>query len=912
MRTRFFRSIIILILLVFGSCNEKKAQKFIIGFSQCTDGIWRQTMLQEMKRELSFYPNMELVYKQAGANTELQKKQVKELLDQNVDLLIVSPNEAQPLTPVVEQAFKKGTPVIILDRKIASPLYTAYVGGDNYELGKQAGEYANHILKGKGNVLEFTLLPGSSNAAERHQGFIDAIKNSPEIKLVQSINGEILKENKYDSVLQLVKNKMPDLIFAQNDFLALKSAQLFSGTLRPKIIGADGLSGKDEGIELVANKTINATLLYPTGGEEAIRTAISILNKQDFVRENNLQTTVIDSSNVRYMQLQADKLRSQQVSIERQQSMLSNLESIYNHQQTTLFFLTSLLILSLLLGGLAFYSLREKRKINKILQSQNQEILRQKEELEVMSVKANEANEAKVAFFTNISHEFRTPLTLILAPLEDILSNTKIPTLQKQNLSLIHKNVIRLLRLVNHLMDFRKIEVDKMRLSVSENDLVSFLNEIMQQYQHIASKRKIDFRLMTTERQLMVWFDMNMLDKVFFNLLYNSFKFTNENGYIHVSISKDKEDNQVVIKIEDNGLGMSENAVIHAFEIFNQGDYENQKGSGLGLALSKEIIRLHKGSISLESEKDKGTIFKIVLSLGNTHFDKNDFSKSGTGAYVFYQDEKVYTTDLHEEVLSVSEHEKTLTDKEFSILIIEDNADLRGFLKNKLSKNYQIIEAEDGTAALQQAFDTVPDLIISDIIIPGKDGMSLLSIFKNDVRTSHIPVIIVSGKAALEDQIAGLRTMADAYIPKPFNMDFLEETIKSLLSNRSKLKDHFTSELSSNLKTQSLGKIDRKFINEFGSLVEKNIDNENFAVEDICKNLGISRIQLYRKVKALFNMSVNEYILNTRLQKAKYLLQHEECSISEVAYATGFSSPAYFSTVFKSKFGVTPKGFKEK
>jgi len=190
--------------------------------------------------------------------------------------------------------------------------------------------------------------------------------------------------------------------------------------------------------------------------------------------------------------------------------------------------------------------------------------------------------------------------------------------------------------------------------------------------------------------------------------------------------------------------------------------------------------------------------------------------------------------------------------------------------------------------------------------------MSLLSIFKNDVRTSHIPVIIVSGKAAIEDQIAGLRTMADAYIPKPFNMDFLEETIKSLLSNRSKLKDHFTSELSSNLKTQSLGKIDRKFINEFGSLVEKNIDNENFAVEDICKNLGISRIQLYRKVKALFNMSVNEYILNTRLQKAKYLLQHEECSISEVAYATGFSSPAYFSTVFKSKFGVTPKGFKEK
>ena len=223
-----------------------------------------------------------------------------------------------------------------------------------------------------------------------------------------------------------------------------------------------------------------------------------------------------------------------------------------------------------------------------------------------------------------------------------------------------------------------------------------------------------------------------------------------------------------------------------------------------------------------------------------------------------------------------------------------------------------MLEADNGQSALQQAFDTVPDLIICDVVIPGKDALALVKIFKTDLRTSHIPVILLTGKTSIEQQIEGMKNMADVYIPKPFNLQFLEQTINSLLSNRAMLKEHFTSELPSNLKTQTIGKIDRKFISEFTSLIERNISNENFSVEDICKTLGISRVQLYRKVKALMNINVNEYILNTRLQKAKYLLQHEEFNISEIAYKIGFSSPAYFSTVFKSKFGVTPKAFKEK
>lgn len=866
-----------------------------------------------MKRELAFHPNVKLLYKHADANNQEQIRHVKELVSKKIDLLIISPNEAEPLTAVVEQVFNKGMPVIILDRKIASSLYTAYVGGDNYEVGKLAGEYSCNLLKGKGKILEVMLLPGSSAASERHKGFANALKTYPSIRSLQPVNGELIKDPTDTSISSVIdKNPDLDLVFAQNDFLALKIAGLYKskGIGAPRIIGVDGLPGKDGGMELVANKTITATMFYPTGGEEAIRTAMKILNKESFRKENNLQTTVIDSTTVRYMQLQADKLTSQQQSIERQQDMLLQIKTIYDYQRTFLYILISSLVVALTLGGIVFYSLKENRKINKKLHIQNEEILAQKVELEEMSVKARAANDAKLAFFTNISHEFRTPLTLILAPLEELLANTRNQPPQKQNLNLIHKNVFRLLRLVNQLMDFRKIEVDKMRLQASGHDLISFVSEIMQSYQSIAHKRNIDLRLITNERSLVVWFDVNMLDKVLFNLLSNAFKFTKDGGFIHIYISR--EGNEVVIKVEDNGLGMTEQAVKNAFTLFYQGDYENQKGSGLGLALSKQLIGLHKGCISLKSEKTKGTTFEIRLPLGKDHLESQDLAENETAPYVFYEDVKVYTTGLQPESITRNEIEGMKIEKDYSILVIEDNADLRSFLKDKLSAQYEVMEAGDGTSALQQAFDTVPDLIISDVVIPGKDGMALVNIFKSDVRTSHIPVILLSGQTNIEHQIEGMKNMADVYMTKPFNLLFLEQTIKSLIANRSKLKNHFTSELPSNLKTQTLGKIDRKFISEFTSLVESNLSNESFSVEDISRSLGVSRVQLYRKVKALLNINVNDYILNTRLQKAKYFLQHENLTISEVAYAVGFSSPAYFSTVFKSKFGVTPKAFKEK
>ena len=900
-----------LLLLFFTACQPaRKSNHYIIGFSQCIESdAWRKTMLEEMKRELSFHADVKFIYRQAGGNSREQISQVKELLQAGIDLLIISPNEAEPLTPIVEETFKKHIPVIIVDRKIATPLYTAYVGGNNYEIGRLAGEYALQQLKPGDRILEITGLPKSSPAIERHQGFADALKNTPSIVVAGQLNGEWLKEKAKRELARVNEYGPVSLVFAHNEVMALGASEIYDEKRlpKPKIIGVDGLPGR--GLEFVAGRQITATMFYPTGGEEAIRTALAVLKGEPFQKENILQTTVIDSTNVRVMQLQAAKISSQQGDIEKQDSKLREQKRLYNNQRTLLYFLVSALGLVIGLGGIAFYSLRENRKITRQLQLQNREISEQKERIEEMSAKARTATEAKVSFFTNISHEFRTPLTLILGPLEDLLANPKNGPVTP-SLVLIQKNVIRLLRLVNQLMDLRKIDVEKMKVKASENDLVLFIAEIIQSFKNIAQNRNIDLRLITRERQLNAWFDASMIDKVIFNLLSNAFKFTKDGGFIHVYVNK-AEAGRLCVKVEDNGLGMTREALEKVFDPFYQGDHENYKGSGLGLALSKELVQLHKGTITVSSERGKGATLEVYLPLGKDHFTEEELDDRNALPALLYEHEKIYTSDLEGQDLKRGRLVNTGV-KENSLLIIEDNPELRNFLADKLGTTYEIFESDCGKTGLQQAFDIIPDLIITDVVIPGKDGIAITHILKNDLRTSHIPIILLTAKTGIDQQIEGMRNMADAYITKPFNIRFLEQTLTSLLANRSRLKEHFTGDISAALRTHNTDKLDKRFISEFTALIESNVSNDAFSVEDIYRQMKISKVQLYRKVKALLNISVNDYIVDSRLQKAKYFLQYEELTISEVAYKVGFSSPAYFSTVFKSKFGVTPKTFKEK
>ncbi len=917
MRKYYFILIVTTIGFLTGCTRGgNKDNQFRIGFSQCVGSDqWRKSMLLGMQRELSFSPNTTLLYKDADNSSEVQIAQINELLKEGIDLLIVSPNEAAPLTPIIEQVYTRGIPVIVIDRKTSSPLYTAYIGSDNYEIGKRVGQYTANMLHGKGNVIEVTGLAGSSPAIEREKGFYEALKGYPEIKIIAHLHGNWLKDKAYRELNNLPKEvrASADVVFAHNDMMALGSYECFkaAGQLsRAHFIGVDALPAT--GLQFVSDRILSASALYGTGGQEAIQTAMAILRHEDFKKENILKTVLIDSTNVDLMKLQNEKVNSQQADIVRQQKMIDTQRRIYQNQSVTLLIILASLIIAVILAAVTFYYLRENKKIAKRLRQKNEEIIRQQQQLIEMSDKAEAAHDAKLKFFTNISHEFRTPLTLILAPLEDLLNNPKLNFVTRNHLNLIRKNVIRLLRLVNQLMDFRKIELDKLQLKASENDFIAFVTDIMDAFKDLAAKRNIDFRLLTKEKQLLLWFDVNMLDKVIFNLLSNAFKFTSDGGYIHLHIAQQNNSNHVLLRIEDNGVGMSKDTVDHAFELFYQGEYENYKGSGLGLALSKELIVLHRGTIQLSSEKWKGSSFEIRLPLGNTHLEPQEMVSTDANTQVPYNDEKIYTEELRLESMPLPELASVEQAKEHTILIVEDHADLRNFITAKLSPAYEIIEADNSQTALQQAFDTIPDLIICDVVIPGKDGIALTNILKSDIRTSHIPVILLTAKTGVEEQIEGMKKKADCYITKPFNVHYLEETVSSLIANRSMLKEHYTGELPANLKTQVISKDDKKFTTGFTALVEANLSNEHFDVEEICRSMGISRVQLYRKVKALLDVNVNEYILQKRLQKAKYLLKQETGPIGEVAYKVGFSSPAYFSTVFKSRFGITPKEFRER
>jgi signal transduction histidine kinase/DNA-binding response OmpR family regulator len=871
-------------------------------------------MLKEMKRELAFHENINFIYRVADDRSEKQVEQVKELMKQNLDLLIISPNEAKPLTPVVEEVYKKGIPVIVIDRKVASGAYTAYIGGDNYEVGKLAGQYAVNLLNKKGAVTEVLGLQGSSPAIERHKGFTDALKDYPEIKLMTQIPGQWLRSK---AVAEVTKRNAEilksDLVFAHNDMMAIGTREAIE-KINPgnqvKIIGIDALPGKDAGLEFVADKKITASVVYPTGGGEAIRLALKILNKEEFKKENILNTLVVDSSNVRLMKLQSEKIISQQEDIEKQQALVEEQKRVYNNQRTFTGILAVALLLLLFLGGAVFYSWRKNKKITRKLQLKNDEISSQQQLLIEMSEKAEVAHQAKLNFFTNLSHEFRTPLTLILSPLEEILANEKMPSGNRQTLQLVHRNVMRLYRLVNQLMDFRKIEFNKMKVRASENDLVGFVKEITESYEVLARKKQIGLRFFTNERVMPTWFDVTMIDKVIFNLLSNAFKFTKENGFIHVTVSK--LGSMAIIKVEDNGVGMGPNALEHAFEPFFQGEYENYKGSGLGLALSKEFIEMHHGQIFVSSEKWKGTCFEIKLPLGKDHLQPDeliDAPDDDTKA----EDAKMYTTELTndndemQEDLSMGNNGNRAC-----ILIIEDNDDLRYYLTSRLSRANDVLEADNGLTALDIAFANIPDIVICDVMIPGKNGLDVTRILKNDVRTAHIPIILLTARNEEQQRIEGLETKADAYLTKPFNLQVMHETVRSLVTNREKMKSHYSTETFNEEKSTVGKKLERKFISEFCGIVENNIANEKFSVDDICKQMAISRIQLYRKVKQVLNCNVNDYIITTRLQKAKYYMQHEDLSISEIAYKTGFSSAAYFSTVFKSKFGTTPSDFKSR
>ena len=905
---------IMLFLLGLGfltSCETTTKKKFKIGFSQCvSNDAWRRTMHEEMYRELSFYPELSLEIKDAQGNSQRQIQQIREFQKQGVDLLIVSPNESEPITPIVEEVFQSGIPVIVVDRKINSNLYSAYIGGDNYEIGLTAGQYIKNRLQNKGNILEIWGLRGSSPARDRHRGLLKALEGT-EIQIISQIEGEWEKDTARNRLkAHLLQKKYPEfeLVFGHNDVMTIAANEICGeiGIFDKIFVGVDALPGPFGGIQAITDGVLNATFFYPTGGDKAIELAHKILSGEEVEKDNILHTAAVDLSNIRIMKQQTDRIISQQLNIVRQKVMIDSQLEIYRSQKGLLIVLAITLFVAIVSLAYIFKSLKDKQEINQELRQKNVEVLLQQQKTMEYAKKAEEATKYKLEFFTNISHEFRTPLTLIQAPVEDLIQNREAMAF-KNDLLLIRKNTYRLLRLVNQLMDFRKIDNSKMMVKASAQALVPFLEEIMSVFQKTARDNQVHFRLMAENPNIQLWFDPVMMDKVIFNLLSNSFKFTPKKGFIHILIDEDPINHEVLIGVEDNGLGMVHEDIIHVFDRFYQGKSGIRKtGTGLGLALTKELLELQHATIRVKSEPGEKTIFEIRLKMGNRHFEEGQLLLDSMDSQVL--DHDIFFPD--QDFFPSKEREPDASPQQ-SILVIEDDKEIREYLKSKLNPYYRVIEAVDPEVAFSIATDELPDLITCDLMFQNGNGLNLIKKLKADPLTEAIPIIVITAKTTPDDKLLGIKTGVDDYITKPFSISFVLERIKTLLANRSQLKKHFLHELPIDSRSSNPETMDKKFVNSFTLLIEENLQDSQFGVNEICREIGLSRGQLYRKTKSVMGYSVNDYINKVRLKKAKHLLLQETESIADISHQVGFSTSAYFSTVFKNAFGITPSDFRE-
>ena len=549
-----------------------------------------------------------------------------------------------------------------------------------------------------------------------------------------------------------------------------------------------------------------------------------------------------------------------------------------------------------------------------ILQSKKR--LKDKLELELISNQKNEElNKAKLQFFTNISHEFRTPLTLIIGPLQNILNNYTGSRETFKKLRIIESSTNHLLRLINRLMDFRKLESNQLQLQAAEGNIVNYLQEIFLSFTEHAKDGDYNYQFLPSEEEILVYYDRYKLERVFYNLISNAFRYTEKGGTVLVKIKIKKEKEQVIIEVEDSGVGISEEFLDKIFDRFfevavhKQTEKNHVKGTGIGLSIAKNIVKLHHGEISVENIKPKGSKFTVTLKLGNNHLSEKEIIKN----FKTSDDLSQYVTQIDLPKDETKDLEGLiLQEKKYTILIVEDNVVLRSFMKEILKEKYNVLNAKNGKEALNLAIKYLPDLIISDVVMPEMVGTELCSKIKTTIATSHIPVILLTSRSSLIYKFEGLESGADDYITKPFNLKEFKLKIKNILDSKQSLKNKFISDTSLASLDVSLTSLDQKLLEKAFQIVKENIANQEFNITQFSEDLGVSRSMLFTKIKAWANATPNEFIQEIRLKHAAKLIELNKLNISEVSYKVGFKRPKYFSQCFKKKYNLTPSEYSEK
>lgn len=707
---------VILLLLVFVSCSDRRT---VIGVSQCSDDLWRQKVNREIKIGQYQYKNVDVVFASADNNGQRQAQQIDSLVKAKVDLLVVAPSDVKTVAPAIERAYRAGIPVILYDRMIESTHYTAYIGTDNVAIGKEVADYLAHQLQGRGTVVEITGERGSTPVADRHRGFMQGMKAFPQIQVV-TLEGDWNLAGAKKLMLQYMDAGKPvDAVFGHNDAEAWGAQQAAKEKNREKqmlFVGIDGLPGENQGVDLVAKGVMTASYIYPTKGEAIVPLAMNILQGKPYKRMNYFQSALVTAENAKLIDMQYKEIEDQTADLNTIYSSINEYMKMYRWQKIINILAVAVVLLLLIM---IFY----RRKVRR--------------EKEKLNEQRKQMADEKIAFFTNVSHQLRTPLTLVSGPLNRLMQADNYTEEQKMLLQVVSRNVGQLETLTADVLNFK--------------DQVDVMNQAS----------------------------------------------TDE--------ASEKE-------------------------------------------LSQHVLRDSRHQMLLQQDVEE-------LS---------------------------------------------------TILVVDDNEDIRTYLRVLLSDHYYVIEASDGQNGLRLAKESVPDLIVSDVMMPVMDGLTFCSKIKEDEVTSHIPVILLTARSEESQRIEGYEHGADAYLTKPFSAHLLLARISNLLQARRQRKNMDAKNVLSAEFIQAEAPGERMFLERFKKVAKSHIGNANLRMDDLGSELSLSKVQMYRKVKALTGKTPAEVLREMRMQKAYSLLKQTDKTISEVAAEVGFAIPGYFSVCFKKQFGINP------
>lgn len=707
---------VILLLLVFVSCSDRRT---VIGVSQCSDDLWRQKVNREIKIGQYQYKNVDVVFASADNNGQRQARQIDSLVKAKVDLLVVAPSDVKTVAPAIERAYRAGIPVILYDRMIESTHYTAYIGTDNVAIGKEVADYLAHQLQGRGTVVEITGERGSTPVADRHRGFMQGMKAFPQI-LVVTLEGDWNLAGAKKLMRQYMDAGKPvDAVFGHNDAEAWGAQQAAKEKNREKqmlFVGIDGLPGENQGVDLVAKGVMTASYIYPTKGEAIVPLAMNILQGKPYKRMNYFQSALVTAENAKLIDMQYKEIEDQTADLNTIYSSINEYMKMYRWQKIINILAVAVVLLLLIM---IFY----RRKVRR--------------EKEKLNEQRKQMADDKIAFFTNVSHQLRTPLTLVSGPLNRLMQADNYTEEQKMLLQVVLRNVGQLETLTADVLNFKE-QVDAMNQASADE-------------------------------------------------------------------ACEKE-------------------------------------------LSQHVLRDSRHQMLLQQDVEE-------LS---------------------------------------------------TILIVDDNEDIRSYLRVLLAGQYYVIEASDGQNGLRLAKESVPDLIVSDVMMPVMDGLTFCSKIKEDEVTSHIPVILLTARSEESQRIEGYEHGADAYITKPFSDHLLLVRISNLLQARRQRKNDEAKQMLSAEDIQTDEPGERMFLERFKKAAKSHIGDANLRMDDLGSELSLSKVQMYRKVKALTGKTPAEVLREMRMQKAYSLLKQTDKTISEVAAEVGFAIPGYFSACFKKQFGINP------